>query len=537
LSRARILQLLLIATFTVAVRLPFLLHGDRFFDSDEAVEGLMARHVLHGELSAYLWGQHYKGVPEVYLASLFFAVAGPTVIALKAATLTPFVAFVCLQFLLVVRLFSTRVAWMTTAFAVLGPPSLVLWTLSANAEIVMTLLAGAVMGLELERWRRTGSLTAVATTSAALGFGLWVQQYIVYYLVAYTVTWVIALPARDARLREFIAARELPARARLVLHAVLAVALGYVALGIIAFLSGSFELTVSGLTIGLRNPQKLWRIAVGIVALCGGGRVAGRLLTRSGRPNRPLAAAALVGFAIGYAPALAGQIQAPGAAPIAWMDLVGLRAAIGPIAKDVVPIVLGFRSPTTERVPVSGWFSLVIVLTIVVSYMSLRSSQEPQAQRVTPFFHVFLVVTPLLFFASGAFIDAQSYRYLMPIYAALPVVLAVGVDALMCWKAAAGAAALSVLIGIFAAEQTAWYRQLARDTDSPAILTCLEANQVRGAWADYWLSYKLTFLAEERIIVAPVNGVDRYPPFTAFVRAQNPIATDCLSKRGQEPLP
>src|ERR1700722_8093803 len=112
-SPSRLLPLILLAALTIAARLPFLLHGTRFFDSDEAVEGLMARHVLLGEFPAYLWGQHYKGVPEVYVASLFFEAFGPSVIALKAATLASFVAFVCVQFLLVWRLFSKRIAWVT----------------------------------------------------------------------------------------------------------------------------------------------------------------------------------------------------------------------------------------------------------------------------------------------------------------------------------------------------------------------------------------------------------------------------------------
>ena len=110
-----LLQLAAVAALTVAFRLPFLLHADRFFDSDEAVEGLMARHVLQGELPVFLWGQQYKGVPEVYLAAAVFSVAGSSVIALKATTLMCFVAFVCVEFLLVEALFSTWVAWMAVA--------------------------------------------------------------------------------------------------------------------------------------------------------------------------------------------------------------------------------------------------------------------------------------------------------------------------------------------------------------------------------------------------------------------------------------
>src|SRR5215510_6884354 len=104
-----------VAAATIAARLPFLLRADRFFDADEAVEGLMARHVSVGEHPLFLWGQRYKGVPEVYLSSLVFHAAGPGVIALKAVTLACFVLFVILNFKLVERLFSRPIAWMTTA--------------------------------------------------------------------------------------------------------------------------------------------------------------------------------------------------------------------------------------------------------------------------------------------------------------------------------------------------------------------------------------------------------------------------------------
>src|SRR5262245_54971492 len=83
----------LVAVAVVAARLPFLILGSRFFDSDEAVEGLMARHVLGGEFPLFLWGQRYKGVPEVYLAAAAFRVWPAGIVALKAVTLACFAAY------------------------------------------------------------------------------------------------------------------------------------------------------------------------------------------------------------------------------------------------------------------------------------------------------------------------------------------------------------------------------------------------------------------------------------------------------------
>ena len=143
--------------------------------------------------------------------------------------------------------------------------------------------------------------------------------------------------------------------------------------------------------------------------------------------------------------------------------------------------------------------------------MSLR------AQRLSVF-HILVVLAPILFVASGSYIDAQSYRYLMPLHAALPVVYAVGIEAALRTNRMAGIALLAVLVSLFALQQADWYRRLEPDREAHAIVDCLNSAGVRAARADYWLSYKLTFLTGERVIVAPANGVDRYPPYTAAVR-------------------
>jgi hypothetical protein len=127
------LALVAIAAAAIAARLPFLFRADRFFDADEAVEGLMARHVLAGEHPLFLWGQRYKGVPEIYLSAAAFRAAGSSVLVLKAVTLACFIVFLWLHFRLLERVVSRAVAWIATAFFIAGPPSLVLWSMSGSA--------------------------------------------------------------------------------------------------------------------------------------------------------------------------------------------------------------------------------------------------------------------------------------------------------------------------------------------------------------------------------------------------------------------
>jgi hypothetical protein len=511
-SVRRILQLLLIAALVLLSRAPFLLRGERFFDSDEAVEGLMARHVLDGEFPVFLWGQRYKGVPEIYLTAAVFAVTGSSVIALKSVTLACYALFVCLQFVLVTRLFSKGIAWLATAFLIAGPPSLVFWSLSASAEVVMTMLAGTVMCLGVDFWRRTGSRTAFAAAAVSAGFGLWVHQYILYYWIALGMAVWHWLPQRHQILRRLLANREGPGWLRVTIGLLAAAGGAYVALGILAFVSGGLDLAVFGVLISIRHAQKLWYIAAGLALLAAGARVL-LLASRANWESASLVYTAAAGFAIGYAPALIAHATAGGAPPIGRADLAGVAASISPLAREVVPIVLGFKGPDTAWLGIPAWVGFGLAL---IAGASLTAVED---RPFTPFFHYLVFSTPLIFLLSGAFVDAQSYRYLMPTWGALAVVFAVGVWWIFQRSRLAGGVALVATLAIFGLQQRAWYRQLAPDVQSRELLACLDKAGVRVASADYWLSYKLTFLANERLVVAPEGSIDRYPAYTALARS------------------
>jgi 4-amino-4-deoxy-L-arabinose transferase-like glycosyltransferase len=52
-------------------------------DGDEAVWGLMVRHVLHGEFTTFYWGQGYGGTQEVLLTAPLFALFGTSMLAAR----------------------------------------------------------------------------------------------------------------------------------------------------------------------------------------------------------------------------------------------------------------------------------------------------------------------------------------------------------------------------------------------------------------------------------------------------------------------
>lgn len=511
-------MLALVAAAIVAARLPFLFHGSRFFDSDEAVEGLMARHVLTGELPLFLWGQRYKGVPEVYLAAAAFRVWPAGVITLKAVTLACCAAYGCLNFHLVARLFSRRVAWMATAFLIAGPPSLVLWTLSGSAEIVMTLLAGTSLLLGVSAWKRTGSRSGLVAAAAALGFGLWIQQYILYYAAAVVIAVVDWSPTGRGRLRELANGAWQPRWLRGTLRLVALAAGVYLVLGLAAFLGLGFGISPFGVAVTVTDPQKMWWIAAALLLIGAAAVTMARIIQTNAWP---VWLAPALAFLVAYAPAIAGRLLSEGpGAPRARMDLAGLGSALPEFSGVALPILFGFSSPTTERLPVPAWSALVILTIGVMSYIRLVHLKRDEHDPLRSVFHIFVVLAPILFVASGSYIDAQSYRYLMPVHAALPVVYAVGIEAALRTNRMAGLALLAALASLFAFQQVEWYRRLEPDREALAIVRCLNRAGVRAARADYWLSYKLTFLTGEGVIVAPTSGTDRYPPYTAIVRGE-----------------
>ena len=254
-------------------------------------------------------------------------------------------------------------------------------------------------------WRRDGSRAGLVAAAVALGFGLWVQQYILYYVVALAVTAIDWTPQGRARIREHLAARILPAWLRLVLGALAAAACVYIALGMAAFLGAGFDVTLSGVRVTVTHPQKMWWIAAALAA--DGERPASSCgqLAWGDRPNGVDGAGARV------SPRLRAGARSDACSLTdlvrrwrAWIS-TGSDRSCHRSSETVLPIVFGFKSPTTERLAVPAWPALIIAIAIVVSYRRIgeaRAGTRQVRHSGSGLFHVFLITTPIVFIVSGA---------------------------------------------------------------------------------------------------------------------------------------
>jgi len=150
----------------VVSRLPQLTSPNLFLDSDEAVVGLMAKHIVEGKaLPVYFYGQAYGfSLVEALAGAAGFAIAGISDIALKVSILLVWSAGIVF-FYLTVRLF-TRNAWVALGGALLlvMAPAWAVWSMKARGGYVTAFTAAAFVTYllvnEKARTRRLGWLLA-----------------------------------------------------------------------------------------------------------------------------------------------------------------------------------------------------------------------------------------------------------------------------------------------------------------------------------------------------------------------------------------
>jgi hypothetical protein len=125
---------------------------------------------------------------------------------------------------------------------------------------------------------------------------------------------------------------------------------------------------------------------------------------------------------------------------------------------------------------------------------------------------------------SSSTVDFWSVRYLLVSWQASSIVLAVLVSRLAARRWEAGLLVLGfwvLLVGLLNVTRMGRIWDKLRDRHSPEAIAILEEHLTRmgvdGGYADYWVAYPLDFLTEERLVLAPYNGFDRYPAYSELV--------------------
>lgn len=188
-------------------RLLLITNGWPGFESDQAIIGLMGRHIwLAGERPVFFYGQLYMGPVEAYMAVPFFALFGSSVFTLRLAMI-PLTALFLLAIYALGRItYGTAAAVSALAWLAMGPSVAVYReVLTVGGKPEMLVLASVIL---LSAWARlkmperypqnpggwARCLATYAVLGAAIGIGVWSDVLITPLALATLIALVIARP-------------------------------------------------------------------------------------------------------------------------------------------------------------------------------------------------------------------------------------------------------------------------------------------------------------------------------------------------------
>src|SRR6266480_4844120 len=194
--------LILIAT----ARFVILLTSQTHVHSDEAIIGLMGKHILEGRyFPFYMYGQPYNAGAawEAYLAAIAFALFGASVIALKGCIVVLSLLCVFLFYLMCLALYDQRAAVLATIVFALTP-SLLKWHFQVRGYSwyflsipVLTLLFLSIPSPPNRRW------PLFLLFGIASAFSVWSLELGITFNIA---LWILLLLCRNLSLKNALVA-------------------------------------------------------------------------------------------------------------------------------------------------------------------------------------------------------------------------------------------------------------------------------------------------------------------------------------------
>ncbi|MCB0319519.1 MAG: glycosyltransferase family 39 protein [Bdellovibrionales bacterium] len=178
------LMLVLMLVVGVAIRFDFLIASQFVPDSDEAIVGLMAKHITEGHgIPTFYYGQHYMGSFEPLLVSWLFELFGFHPWLLKLVPLTFGVSLIVLMYFIGREVGGNRVALLAATLTALPPATLVVWSLKARGGFIEVVWLGGLLTLFALRFLKSQQFDWARLFGIALvfGFAWWTNNQIVYY--------------------------------------------------------------------------------------------------------------------------------------------------------------------------------------------------------------------------------------------------------------------------------------------------------------------------------------------------------------------
>ena len=147
--RSKLVATLVLAALSLLARAPALLNAAGT-NSDAAIVGLQARHVLHGEWSPFLWGSGYQTSADATWAALLFRVFGPTPLVLMLSALVLYVALTIFVYCTLARRLTPWGAFVATLPLVFTTACVHSYALYPPRQLALTLAFAGLFAIDAQ---------------------------------------------------------------------------------------------------------------------------------------------------------------------------------------------------------------------------------------------------------------------------------------------------------------------------------------------------------------------------------------------------
>ncbi len=159
--------------------------------ADEAVVGLMARALSHGDVQVFYWGQVYGGTLETFPLAPLVHVFGGSRLGLRLLPLIESLVLVGLCFLLARRLFGRRTAVYAAGVTFVFPlPFVVFGMREMMFYLPVTILGAVILLLAIAATDAPTRWGLWLTLGFAAGLGWWLSPQIILYVIP-VAAWTI----------------------------------------------------------------------------------------------------------------------------------------------------------------------------------------------------------------------------------------------------------------------------------------------------------------------------------------------------------
>jgi hypothetical protein len=446
------------------------------FDSDQAVVGLMAKHISEGRaFPLFFYGQNYLLAVQAWLAAPVFLVLGPTVLALKL----PLLALNIVVALLFVHLLQ-RDAGLRPAFAGLAATFFVLAPVGMSAQLM------SALGVSVEPFLYVLLIWMLRARpvwlGAVMGFGFLHREFTAYGFLA-----LLAVGVFD---RSIFTRKRLM---ELTVAIAAAVVLWNAASALRPYANAAGPGTTAANVAGAPNNFR------GLLdRVCSDPR---RIVKGLGQLF-----SSFLGLSIGLTPAPLGDLNVNSVrtqgAPCLW-PLFGVACLAG-----LIRVAWRLRAVPDTRAPSAWAFPAYLFVTGMITALAYNAGRCGDVHVLTLRYALLVILAPIGLAATWLRVEPRLR-------------VRAGVVAFLGVWSVYSLAGHSQLLNEYVRHTPPAYRR--------AVADYLVAHRIELARSEYWTGYHVTFLARERVVVA-TDGVWRVLSYHEREKA-NPGLAYTISRR------